>query len=38
MKKPPFKIKVNVLTLIRWVRKYLKWRRKNILNRPNDVL
>jgi hypothetical protein len=37
MKKPPFQIKVNLLTLIKWARKFLKWRRQHIINSNKDV-
>jgi hypothetical protein len=36
MKKPAFKFKVNIMTLIRWVRKLLKWRRQNIINNNRE--
>ena len=36
MKKPPFQIKVNLLTLIKWARKFLKWRRQNIINNNRE--
>ena len=39
MKKPPFQIKVNLLTLIKWGRKIWKWRRKKVIeNNREDVL
>jgi len=35
----PFTIKVNLVTLAKWVRKILKWRRKKIVeNNKEDVL
>ena len=38
MKKPPFQIKVNLLTLIKWARKIWKWRRKKVIeNNKEDV-
>jgi len=36
MKKPAFKFKVNIMNLIRWVRKLLKWRRQNIINNNRE--
>lgn len=36
--KKPFVIKVNLVTLVRWVRKILKWRRQHIINSGKDVL
>ena len=38
MKKPPFQIKVNLLTLIKLARKIWKWRRKKVIeNNREDV-
>ena len=36
MRELPFKIKVNILTLIKWARKILKWRRQNIINNNRE--
>lgn len=33
----PFTIKVNLVTLIKWVRKILKWRRQHQINHGKDV-
>jgi len=33
----PFTIKVNLITLVKWVRKILKWRRQHIINQGKDV-
>ena len=33
----PFTIKVNLVTLAKWVRKILKWRRQHIINSNKDV-
>jgi len=35
--KPPFVIKVNLVTLIKWARKIWKWRRKKLVNGKEDV-
>ena len=37
MKKPPFTIKVNLVTLIKWAKKIWKWRRQHIINGVKDV-
>jgi len=34
----PFVIKVNLVTLVKWVRKILKWRRQHQINHGKDVL
>lgn len=36
MRELAIKIKVNVLTLIKLVRKFLKWRRQNIINNHRE--
>lgn len=36
MRELAIKIKVNVLTLIKWARKFLKWRRQNIINNNRE--
>jgi len=38
MKKPPFVIKVNLITLIKWAKKIWRWRRKHQINQGKDVL
>jgi len=34
----PLTIKVNLVTLVKWVRKILKWRRQHQINHGKDVL
>ena len=36
--KKPLVIKVNIVSLIKFVRKFFKWRRQNIINSHKDVL
>lgn len=36
MRELAIKIKVNVLTLIKLVRKFLRWRRQNIINNNRE--
>lgn len=36
MRELAIKIKVNVLTLIKLVRKFLKWRRQNVINNNRE--
>ena len=33
----PLVIKVNLVTLVKWVKKYLKWKRKKLVNGKEDV-